>query len=270
MSPEQVEGKETDARSDIFSFGAVLYEMVTGKKAFDGASPASVLAAVMKDEPQAPPELIGPLEPVLRRCLAKDPDERWQSAADLKWALRHVRPVAAPPTAASPRSHLALAAWSTAGVLAVALGAVTWTLWPTPATGGQSQRFSIPAPPDAEFTFIFPGAAISPDGKLLVFTAQRGDRSMLWLRPLDSLDARVLPGADAGNFPFWSPDSKSVAFYSTSDRTLKRVELLAALQKPSATRRCSRVERGTVKVSSCSRRAAFSARPSRRAGHAVI
>jgi eukaryotic-like serine/threonine-protein kinase len=227
MSPEQVEGKETDARSDIFSFGAVLYEMVTGKKAFDGASPASVLAAVMKDEPQAPPELIGPLEPVLRRCLAKDPDERWQSAADLKWALRHVRPVAAPPATASPRSRLALAAWSTAAVLAVALAAVTWALWPKPATEDQTQRFSIGAPPDSEFTFIFPGAAaISPDGRLLVFTAQRGDRSMLWLRPLDSLDARVLPGTEPSNSPFWSPDGKSIGFYATSERTLKRVEVL--------------------------------------------
>ncbi len=224
MSPEQVEGKETDARSDIFSFGAVLYEMVTGKKAFDGASPASVVAAVMKDEPQAPPELIGPLEPVLRRCLAKDPDDRWQSAADLKWALRHARPDALPPAIASPHSRLTFAAWITAGVLAAALAAVTWTLWPPPATKGQSQRFSIAAPPDAEFTFIYPGAAISPDGKLLVFTAQRGDRSTLWLRPIDALDARLLPGTDAGNFPFWSPDGTSIGFYSTPDRVLKRTD----------------------------------------------
>ena len=231
MSPEQVEGKETDARSDIFSFGAVLYEMLTGKKAFDGASPASVLAAVMKDHPQAPPELMGPLEPVLRRCLAKDPDERWQSAADLRWALEHVQAVAAPAATAPSASRLGYAAWITAGVLAVAL-AVTWALWPTPAPERQSQRFSINPPPDSEFTFIFPGAAISPDGKLLVFAAQRGEQSMLWLRPLDSLDARVLPGTEGGNFPFWSPDGKSIAFHSLSERRLKRVEVLGGTPEP--------------------------------------
>ena len=232
MSPEQVEGKETDARSDIFSFGAVLYEMLTGKKAFDGTSPASVLAAVMKDEPQVPPELIGPMEPVLRRCLAKDPDERWQSAADLRWALEHVRAVAAPAATAPSRSRLGYAAWIATGVLAVALAAVTWALWPKPAPERQSQRYLINPPPDSEFTFIFPGAAISPDGKLLVFTAQRGEQSMLWLRPLDSLDARVLPGTESANFPFWSPDGKSIAFHSTSERRLKRVEALGGTPEP--------------------------------------
>jgi serine/threonine protein kinase len=224
MSPEQVDGRETDARSDIFSLGAVLYEMVTGKKAFDGTSAASVLAAVMKDEPQTPPELIGPLEPILRRCLAKDPDERWQSAADLKWAVRHVRPIAEPSATAASRSRLTVAAWSTAAALAVALAVVTWTLWPTSAPELHSQRFSISSPPDSEFTFVFPGAAISPDGTLLVFTAQRGQQSTLWLRPLNSLDARQLPGTETGNFPFWSPDGRSIAFYSTAERMLKRVD----------------------------------------------
>ena len=226
MSPEQVEGKETDARSDIFSFGAVLYEMVTGKKAFDGTSAASVLAAVMKDEPKTAPELIGPLEPVLRRCLAKDPDERWQSAADVRWALQHVRSIAAPTPASPSRSRVVVAAGITSAVLAAALAVVTWALWPTPAPDVQSQRFSISAPPDSEFTFIFPGAAISPDGKLLVFAAQGGEQSSLWLRPLDSLDARQLPDTETGNFPFWSPDGRSIGFYSTSERMLKRVDVV--------------------------------------------
>jgi serine/threonine protein kinase len=244
MSPEQVEGRETDARSDIFSFGAVLYEMVTGKKAFDGASAASVLAAVMKDQPQTPPELIGPLEPVLRRCLAKDPDERWQSAADLRWALQHVRSVAAPTTASPSRSKVVVAAWITSGVLAASLAFVTWALWPTPATELRSQRFSISAPPDSDFTFIFPGAAISPDGSLLVFTAQRGEQSALWLRPLDSLEARQLPGTETGNFPFWSPDGRSIGFFSTSERMLKRVDVVVERRKLCVHSRCSKVAAG--------------------------
>jgi serine/threonine protein kinase len=82
MSPEQAEGRQADARSDVFSFGAMLYELLTGKRAFRGDTPASVLAAVLKEEPSPAPQVTGPLESVLRRCLAKDPDERWQSAAD--------------------------------------------------------------------------------------------------------------------------------------------------------------------------------------------
>ena len=109
---------------------------------------------------------------------------------------------------------------SAAAVLAVALAVVTWALWPTRSPEVESQRFSISAPPDSEFAFIFPGAAISPDGKLLVFAAQRGGQSTLWLRPLDSLDARELPGTVAGNFPFWSPDGRSIAFFSNTERVL--------------------------------------------------
>jgi eukaryotic-like serine/threonine-protein kinase len=90
MSPEQVEGKEADARSDIFAFGAILYELLTGRKAFEGKTAVSVMAAVLNQEPQPLPEMAGVLEPVLRRCLAKEPDQRWQTAADLRWALQHL------------------------------------------------------------------------------------------------------------------------------------------------------------------------------------
>src|SRR6202163_4053189 len=91
MSPEQLEGKEADARSDIFAFGAVLYEMLTGKRAFAGETAASVIGAIMHTEPAMGPEVTGPVEPVLRRCLAKNQDERWQTASDLKWAMEHLR-----------------------------------------------------------------------------------------------------------------------------------------------------------------------------------
>ena len=121
MSPEQLEGKEADARSDIFAFGAVLYEMLTGKRAFAGETAASVIGAIMHTEPATAPEVTGPVEPVLRRCLAKDPDERWQSAADLKWALEHLRKEEPARVSRTPR--LAWLPWAIAA-LAVAAAAL--------------------------------------------------------------------------------------------------------------------------------------------------
>src|SRR6202171_4737992 len=118
MSPEQLEGKERDARSDIFAFGAVLYEMLTGKRAFPGETAASIIAAIIHIEPAAAPEVAGPVEPVLRRCLAKDPDERWQNAADLKWALEHLREERLAPVARTPKL-----AWLACAIAALAVAA---------------------------------------------------------------------------------------------------------------------------------------------------
>src|SRR6185295_13472278 len=124
MAPEQLEGKDADARSDIFAFGAVLYETLTGKRAFAGETAASVIGAIMHAEPAPAPEVAGPVEPVLRRCLAKSPDERWQTTADLKWALEHVRREERAPVSRKPR--LAWAAAALCGMLA--LVAAWWTL----------------------------------------------------------------------------------------------------------------------------------------------
>jgi serine/threonine protein kinase len=149
MSPEQAEGQEADARSDIFSFGAVLYEMLTGRKAFEGKSAASVLASVMKGEPAAAPELTGVLEPVLRRCLAKDPEERWQSASDLKWAIENLKPE--PEAAPRPVPRHQWIAWAIAAVMAVALGVTAWALWPKPARLANVMRFQIALPEYVNF-----------------------------------------------------------------------------------------------------------------------
>ena len=122
MSPEQLEGKDVDARSDIFAFGAVLYEMLTGRRAFAGESAASIIAAIMHTEPAMAPEVTGPVEPVLRRCLAKDRGERWDSAADLKWALEHLREEKATPVSRTPK--LAWLPWAITALVIVAAALV--------------------------------------------------------------------------------------------------------------------------------------------------
>jgi serine/threonine protein kinase/Tol biopolymer transport system component len=221
MSPEQVEGKEADARSDIFSFGAVLYELLTGKKAFEGNSAASILASVMRSEPATTPELAGPLDPVLRRCLAKEPEERWQSAADLKWALGNLK--REPEKPAEARTTSGGIAWAIAAVLALTLGVTAWILWPKPAPDLQSLRFAIDPPPQTTFTNSFFAPSVSPDGRFVVFAVRRNGASSLWLRGLDSLEARELPGTEGGNGTFWSPDGKSIGF--VAGQKLKRIDI---------------------------------------------
>ena len=219
MSPEQARGKAVDKRADIWAFGAVLYEMLTGDRLFEGETNLDVLAQVVHKEPDLQ-RVPAHLRRLLRRCLEKDLKKRLRDISGVELLLEE------PVTVAPARSRLALATSIAAGGLAIALAVVTWALWPEPPVDRQLSRFSIEAPPDSEFSFIFPGAAIAPDGRLLAFTAQRAGQPMLWLRPIDSLDARPLPGTEGVNFPFWSSDGKSVAFYSPPDRRLKRTDAL--------------------------------------------
>jgi len=200
MSPEQVQGKETDARSDIFSFGLVLYEMLTGRRAFEAENSASVIAAILDRDPPNLEE-IGPagLQRVLRRCLAKDPDERWQSARDLKTALEWTAEVA---PQARPRRRVG-AGWLAAGLLAAALAA-TLIVHPRekPQAPAAPMRFQIAVGPENATS----APSLSPDGRKLAFNA--GGR--LWVHSLESGESRDLTaGVDV---PFWSPDSRFIAY----------------------------------------------------------
>jgi Tol biopolymer transport system component/tRNA A-37 threonylcarbamoyl transferase component Bud32 len=228
MAPEQLNGAEVDTRADIFAFGCVLYEMLTGKRAFEGSSSASTIAAIM-DHPAPSIENLAPpaLDRVLNRCLEKDPENRWQSARDVKSALELVQ---LPTSAAVPARPVARPVWWIAGTaIAVAIALVAgWALWSQVSRQPPEApplRACLLAPPNTDFENPLIGYAISPDGHLLVFSAQKkgAPNPTLWLRPLDSLTATELPGTEGGNGVFWSPDSKSVGF--AADDKLKRIDI---------------------------------------------
>jgi predicted Ser/Thr protein kinase len=237
MAPEQLEGRDADARTDIFAFGAVLYEMATGKKAFSGRSQASLISSIMGSEPPAV-STVAPMTPpafdrVVRTCLAKDPDDRWQTAHDigvqLKWIQEGGSAVVAAPSAAAPRKRSPLlvpwlvAAVATAGLIALAVRDRL-----RPVAPGAVVRFAVLPPEKAIFTP--PGEhaasqfALSPDGRSLAFVASYpGARSLLWVRRFDSLTASPLPGTEEAMHPFWSPDGRSVGFFTPT--AVKRVDL---------------------------------------------
>jgi eukaryotic-like serine/threonine-protein kinase len=208
MAPEQLDGREADARTDIFAFGVVLYEMVTGKKAFEGTGRASLIAAIVEREPAAMSSL-QPFTPplldhIVHRCLAKDADARWQSASDvmgeLRWVAGPASQSAAPQTEKTRRRGLAWA-WTVAGIaVAFALG-VLITRRPQTADPVSMMRFTIPVTIDYR-------ASISPDGTRLAYVSQLGT---VFVRPLNSTVDRPL---NTGIFVFdieWSPDSQSLA-----------------------------------------------------------
>jgi eukaryotic-like serine/threonine-protein kinase len=235
MSPEQVEGKEVDGRSDIFSFGAVLYEMVTGKRAFEGKSQLSVASAILEKEPEpigtarslTPPAL----DHVIRKCLAKTPDDRWQSAADIKHELSWISQSSAENSAAFARAPQKtvgprMLALILGAMALVALSALTTFLISRKATSGPVVRATLSFPPNVTLLTLGDHAgapATSPDGTNLVFVGITERRQMLFLRPLNAATAKPLAGTDGGKFPFWSPDGKSIGFFA--DQQLKRLDL---------------------------------------------
>jgi eukaryotic-like serine/threonine-protein kinase len=237
MAPEQLEGTEADARTDIFAFGGVLYEMVTGRKAFQGKSPASLIAAIMTSVPP-PVSMFQALVPntldhLVRRCLAKDPEDRWQSAQDLKKELQWIAEAASEAEksgstsmSASPRSSREWFKWGLAGiglVLGLILSAVFFRPTNTaPAVEGIFQ-FGPPAGMTLASTQPFGGPAISPDGTRIVFAATRDDHTQLYIRSLVSLEPQALAGTENGHHPFWKPDNSAIGFFA--DGKLKTVSI---------------------------------------------
>jgi Tol biopolymer transport system component len=234
MAPEQLEGKPADARTDVFALGLLLYEMATGRRAFEARSQASLIAAILTSAPR-PISTYEPLAPasldrVVMTCLAKDPDDRRQTAhdvgIDLKWiAEEGSRPGQAP--AAQPSSPIRIGrreqiAWGATAIAVIGLAAaVPMALVPRrPAPAGRPVRFTLSAP---EKTTLAPDLALSPDGRQLVYVAGLEGRENLWIRPLDALKARLLPETEGVYAPFWSPDNRSVGFFARG--RLKRIDI---------------------------------------------
>jgi len=226
MAPEQLEGKDADPRTDIFALGAVLYEMATGRRAFSGTSQASLISAIMKEEP-APMAQVQPMTPpaldhAVRTCLAKDPEERWQSANDVRNQLKWVAEGGGQAHGAGP--HPARGAvrerlgWGVAAVaILAAVGA--WIVGGRRAPGpAVPVRLSVVLPEKSALR----AAVLSPDGSNIVVVARDAQgKNLLWIRGLDSLAVQPLPGTENPSFPFWSPDGRSIGFFA--DGKLKKI-----------------------------------------------
>jgi Tol biopolymer transport system component/predicted Ser/Thr protein kinase len=223
MSPEQLQGKPVDARSDLFSFGCVLYELLTGKRAFDGENPASVIAAVLEREP-APLAISPPLDRVVENCLAKDPDRRFQTAIDLKRALNWA-------VEQTPQLRKPAWRWWIGVAAAAVLGLVFAGGWVVsrigrPAAEAPLLHFKIPAPEGTASYFHLGGLSVSPDGRFVTYGASVNGRDGLWLHPLDgSPDRLLVDNAASRNAQglFWSPNGKSVGWLA--DFKLWRMDL---------------------------------------------
>lgn len=226
MAPEQLEGKQPDARSDIFAFGAVLYEMLSGKPAFGGRTKASMIAAILSSEP--PPLLtVQPLAPpalerVIKQCLAKDPDERWQSAGDIARELKWIAEGGSQTSATLPavsrpktREYLPWAIAAIGIVLAIVFGVLFASRGPKP---GPVIRSSI-LPEENTTPLITQDNAgpvvLAPDGSALAYVASDAHGQVsIWVRKLNELHAHPLSGTDGANFPFWSANSHALGFFS--------------------------------------------------------
>ena len=229
MSPEQVRGQMTDHRSDIFSFGLILYEMITGRRAFQEESMAETMSAIVKEEPpemsESNPNISPSLERIVRRCLEKKPERRFQSTADLGFALESL----SAPTSSSgtnlttaaralvdePAARSAWSgrlAWAAAALFLLTTVLMSGLYLRRAELRNPTMRFSL-APPDK--TSFAEASAISPDGQQVAFiSVGTAGVTSLWVRPLASAESRLLIGTEGASFPFWSPDSRSIGFFA--------------------------------------------------------
>jgi len=233
MAPEQLEGLESDARTDIWALGTMIYEMATGKHAFEGKNKTSLIAAIVSSQPEPISSVIQSmttpaLDFIVRKCLEKDPDDRWQSAGDVGAQLRWISTEGsqAGPTTTASRRKRAGVPW----IVATLLAALSLTLIiafatrPTPVPAPVVRASLIPPPDTALIPFDELGAALSPDGRSLAFvTNQRDGASQMWIRDLSSMEARPIPETRGASYPFWSPDGMHLGFFASGK--LKRVDL---------------------------------------------
>ena len=222
MAPEQLEGKEADARTDLFAFGTVIYEMATGRKAFEARSKASLIAAILERDPP-PISSLQPMTPpaldrLVKKCLEKDPDDRWQTAHDLGgelgWIAEGGSQAGVPvPAAARRRGRERL--WAAGAViLAAATLALSYFLFEASRAPVRVVRSSILPPEKCQFTFSSGPMALSPDGERIAFVATTAEgKSLLWVRPLSRLAAQPMDGTEGATYPFWSPDSRHLGFF---------------------------------------------------------
>jgi serine/threonine protein kinase/Tol biopolymer transport system component len=231
-SPERLRGEKVDARTDIFAFGALLYEMLTGNRPFKADSQAGLIAAVLEHD--APPvsdrQPLTPasLDRIVQKCLAKNPDDRWQTARDLKSELVwvgegriEIEDASAPPDVVpAPTGTSARLPWllmALAAVVATVLG-IGWQFARAP-TDALETRFEILTPPPTDPTAF----ALSEDGRQLAFVAVAEGGPRLWIRRLDQVTAQVLPRTEDANYPFWAPDGRAIGFFA--DGKLKRIDV---------------------------------------------
>jgi Tol biopolymer transport system component len=229
MAPEQLEGGEADSRSDIFAFGAVLYEMATGRKAFQGKSQASLIGSILRDDPPSISE-VAPMTPpalnrVLRTCLSKDPEDRFQTAHDVKlqlqWIAEGGSQAGLPAPVVARRKNREKLAWIVAAAATLAAGALAVGFVRRAPAPPRILRFEIPTPPDVT---AVDAPRISPDGKMLAFNAtDTSGKNRIWIRPLNALAAQPLAGTEGTTRPFWSPDSRFLGFFA--EGKLKKIDV---------------------------------------------